>query len=120
MLRAKSHDGRFTLEVWQPFVIRRGKTVVSSRDDVIEFIERVAIRAPGFSFLIRAEKIAGAIKSQGVRNADAGGYRFAGRRPAAQSLNRAARPVQVVMRDTILDPIRIRVIGGNQAKIEVA
>src|SRR5882724_838869 len=87
---------------------------------MVQLIQRIAVRTPRFALLVGAKQIAGFVKCERVRDANSRGDSLDRFLAACELLNRAAFAVQFVMGDTVLDPVRIRIIGGDQAKVEIA
>ena len=102
MLWPERDNWRFADQVRQPFLMARGKAVVAAWNDVVQFVERIAVWDPGFAFLVGVKEVAVAIKSQRVGNADTcrDGFEFA--RGFVPLLNRAAFGLNVVERNLVL------------------
>src|SRR5437868_952607 len=107
MLRTEA-DNRFVAEqVRQPLFVAGRESVIVARNDVVEFVEGIAIGTPSLAFLVGVEEIAGAIKRERVGNANACRDRFELFRGDVIFLNRAPFAVDVVMRDAVLYAVRI-------------
>ena len=53
MLRTEADHRRLADQIRQVLIVARREAVIASRDDVIQFVERIAVRAPGLALLIR-------------------------------------------------------------------
>src|SRR5262249_21704745 len=73
MLWTKRNNRRRAHQARQPLWIARREAVIVPGNNLIQFIQRVAVRAPGFSLLIRAKQIAGLVERQRVRNPNSSG-----------------------------------------------
>ena len=120
MLRAERDHGRFAHQVWQPLLVTRREPIVASGNNVVQLVQWIAARTPGLAFLVCHEKVAMAVKREGVRNADACGNGFQSLRPGRPPLNRAALPVHVVMRNAVLHSIRVGIVGCHQSEVHIA
>ena len=120
MLWAECDDWRFADQSRQPFLVTRREPVVASGQNMVQLIQWVAIGAPGFPFLVSAEQVAGSVKHQRVGHADACGDGFHCLAIARKLLNGAAFPLKVIMRYAVFDAIRVGIIRGDQAEIDVS
>src|SRR5882672_6732574 len=96
MLRSERDHWRFTDETWQPFLMARREAIVASGDDVVQLVQRIAVRAPGLAFLIGQEEVARFVEGERVGNADAGGDGLKLLCLRIPLLNRPAKRVRVV------------------------
>ena len=60
------------------------------------------------------------VKGEGVRNADACGDGLQSLRRSQPFLDRAARPVHVVMRNAVLHAIGVGIVGCQQSEVHIA
>src|SRR5262245_34187081 len=70
MLRSEGYDRRFADKAGKPLVIGGWKAIIPSRNDLVEFVERIPVRHPGFTFLVRIEQVSLAIEGKRIRNTD--------------------------------------------------
>src|SRR2546427_4192289 len=103
MLRAERNYWRFADQVRKPLLVARRESIVAAWNDVVQFVERVAVWHPGFAFLIGVKKVAIAIKSERVRNANAGRDGFELACGSVPLLNRAAFGMNVVERNLVIE-----------------
>src|SRR6185436_19113968 len=94
MLWAEADNGRLAHKIWQPLLVSRRKSVIAPGDNVIEFIQRIAVGHPRLAFLIGVKEIARAIERERNRHANAGGDGGKLFRALVPLLNRAAPRIQ--------------------------
>src|SRR5260370_20400076 len=95
------------------------KAVVAAGNDMIQLVQWIAARTPSLAFLIGDKQVAPAIERERVRDADAGGDGLKPLRRDRPLLNRAALTRQIVMRNAVLDAIRIGIIRRQQPEIQI-
>ena len=96
MLRAEAHHGRLAHETRQPLFVTWWKTIVAAGNDVVQFVERIAVRTPRLALLVRDEQIAVPVEREGVGHSNA--RREGLQRPVGEVplLNRAAQAVPLL------------------------
>ena len=120
VLRAEGNDGRFADQVWKIFFMARREAVVAARHDVVQFVQRVAARTPRLAFLVSDEQVSVPVESERVGHADACRDSFELLGCCGPLLNRAALTIELVMGNSILYPIRVRIVRRQQTEIDVA
>ena len=120
MLRAETDDGRLAHQIRQILLVPGREPIVAPGNDVVQLVQRITARTPGFPFLVCHEKVAKTVERKGVRNADARGNGFQSLGCSRPFLDRAALPVHVVMRNAVLHPIRVGIVGCQQSEVHIA
>src|ERR1041384_896242 len=87
---------RFINDLRQVFGMPWRKAIMPSGLNVQQFIQRVAVRQPGRSLLVRAEKVAGGIEGQGDGKTDTGADDLAMGEVGGYFQNRAPFAPQVI------------------------
>src|SRR5437667_12582493 len=93
------------------------EAVVAARNNVVQLVQGVAARTPRFPFLVSDEQVVVTVEGERVGHADACRDGFESLRFHQPFLNRAARAIEVVMRNSVLQSIRVRVIVRYQTDI---
>ena len=120
MLRSEGDDRRLVKDVRQILVVPRRKSVMLALLNMIQFVERIAVRQPGRPFLVGREQVAGAVEVQTVTEADPGRENLPFLAICGQFQDCAAFRRDVIMRCSVLDEICVGVIRGAEAEVEVA
>ena len=120
MLWPESDHWRFAHQIRQIFFVSRWKAIVSTREDVIQLIERIAARTPRLALLVRDEEIPEPVEGQRVGYPDASGDRLQLLCVSMPFLDCAPHAIHVVMRHAVLHAIGVRVVSREQPEIDIA
>ena len=119
MLRSIIKDAGLIDDTWKIFWMARWETVMAPRLNVEQFVQRISVRQPGGSLLVRGKQVARTIESHRHRETDSCADNFTSSKIRRDFEDGPALAFQVVTRvaSGFVDKIRIRKIGGSNSEI---